>query len=159
MLTPHKKGQYALRAIYELARHMDDGPIKISNIAAAQGIPRRFLEVILNHLKGSGLVASKRGFYGGYFLSRSPEDITVGDVLRYLQKDHEETGCLACVSKKACPFLDRCAFTTLWQRVKAAAFKIYDATTMQDLLNTNEPNGQIMDQYGLGERASGAKEF
>jgi Rrf2 family transcriptional regulator, cysteine metabolism repressor len=159
MLTPQKKGQYALRAIYELARHMDGGPVKISDIAAAQGIPRRFLEVILNNLKGSGLVESKRGFYGGYLLSRAPEDITVGDVLRYLQKDQGETGCLACVSKKACPFLDRCAFTTLWQRVKRAAFQIYDATTMQDLLNTNEPDDKKMDQYELGERALGAKEF
>jgi Rrf2 family transcriptional regulator, cysteine metabolism repressor len=150
MLTPHKRGQYALRAIYELARHMDGGPVKISDIAAAQGIPRRFLEVILNHLKGSGLVESKRGFYGGYSLSKAPADITVGDVLRYLQKDHEKTGCLACVSMKACPFLERCAFTTLWQKVKRATFQIYDATSMQDLLNTNEPNEKIMDQYGLG---------
>ena len=99
---------------------------------------------------GSVLGLGSAIFYGGYFLSRAPEDITVGDVLRYLQKDQEETGCLACVSKKACPFLDRCAFTTLWQKVKTAAFKIYDATTMQDLLNTNEPNDKIMDQYGLG---------
>jgi len=159
MLTPHKKGQYALRAIYELAKRKDEGPTKISAIAAAQGIPRRFLEVILNQLKGSGLVASKRGFYGGYFLSKAPDEITVGDVLRYLQKDQEGAGCLACVSQKACPFLERCAFTTLWQKVKSAAFKIYDATTMQDLLNTNEPDDKPLGQYGLGERALGAKEY
>jgi len=159
MLTPHKKGQYALRAIYELAKRMDEGPTKISTIAAAQGIPRRFLEVILNQLKGSGLVDSKRGFYGGYYLSRAPQEISVGDVLRYLQKDQEGVGCLACVSRKACPFLDRCAFTMLWQKVKTAAYKIYDATTMQDLLNTNEPDDKILGQYELGERAPGAKEF
>ncbi len=139
MLTPHKKGQYALRAIYELSKRRDEGPTKISTIAAAQGIPQRFLEVILNQLKGSGLVDSKRGFYGGYHLSRPPQEITVGDVLRYLQKDQEGVGCLACGSRKACPFLDRCAFTALWHKVKTAAFKIFDATTMQDLLDTNEP--------------------
>jgi Rrf2 family protein len=144
MLTPHKKGQYALRAIYELAKRRDDGPTKISTIAAAQAIPRRFLEVILNQLKGSGLVESKRGFYGGYYLSRAPQEITVGDVLRYIQKDHAGVGCLACVSQKGCPFVDRCAFSTLWHRVRTAAYKIYDATTMQDLLNTNEPDDTIL---------------
>jgi Rrf2 family transcriptional regulator, cysteine metabolism repressor len=159
MLTPHKKGQYALRAIYELARRKDEGPTKISTIAAAQGIPRRFLEVILNQLKGSGLVESKRGFYGGYFLSKPPDKITVGDVLRYLQKDQYRAGCLACVSKNACPFLERCAFTTLWQKVKTAAFEIYDATSMQDLLNTNEPDDKNAGRYAMGERALGAKEY
>lgn len=135
MLIPHKKGQYALRAIYELARRQGEGPTKISAIATAQGIPRRFLEVILNQLKGSGLVESKRGFYGGYYLLKTPNNITVGDVLRYLQKDQEAAGCLACVSQKTCPFLDKCAFTALWRKVKIETFKLYDATTMQDLLN------------------------
>lgn len=137
MLTPTKKGQYALRAIFELAKRKDDGPVKICIIAEAQAIPPRFLEVILNQLKGSGLVESKRGFYGGYFLARQPSEITVGDVLRYLQKEMEASHCIACVSKKSCPFQDNCAFSSMWHRVKAAAYKIYDETTMQDLLNAN----------------------
>jgi Rrf2 family protein len=86
MFIPHKKSQYALRAIYELAKRKNAGPTKISKIAAAQGIPRRFLEVILNQLKSSGIVASKRGFYGGYFLTKSAEKVSVGDVLRFLEK-------------------------------------------------------------------------
>ena len=138
MLIPHKKGQYALRAIYELARRKGTGPTKISDIASAQAIPRRFLEVILHQLKGSGIVNSKRGFYGGYSLTKSPDQVTVGDVFRYLQKDADGSSCIACVSQKACPFLERCAFSNLWQEVKAAAFQIYDETTMQDLLDANE---------------------
>ena len=138
MLIPHKKGQYALRAIYELAKRKGEGPTKISEIAVAQAIPQRFLEVILNQLKGSGIVQSKRGFYGGYVLARSPEQVTIGDVFRYLQKDQDGSSCIACVSEKACPFLGRCAFSKLWQEVKTAAFQIYDKTTMQDLLDTNE---------------------
>lgn len=138
MLIPHKKGQYALRAIYELAKRKGGGPIKISDIAQAQAIPRRFLEVILNQLKGSGIVMSKRGFYGGYSLAKSPDQVTVGDVFRYLHKDEDGAKCIACVSQKACPFLDQCAFSNLWHEVKAAAFKIYDETTMQDLLDANE---------------------
>lgn len=139
MLTPSKKGQYALRAIYELAKRKDDGPVKISIIAEAQAIPRRFLEVILNQLKGSGMVESKRGFYGGYTLAKTPSQITVGDVLRYLQKGMESQPCIACMTQKSCPFLGNCAFSSMWYKVKAAAYKIYDETTMQDLLDANKP--------------------
>jgi Rrf2 family protein len=141
MLVPQKRSQYALRAIYELSKRMGQGPIKISDIAVAQAIPRRFLEVILNQLKGSGFVASKRGFYGGYALAMPPDQITVGDVFRYLEKDQEDSKCIACVSQKACPFLERCAFSNLWHAAKAAAFQIYDETTMQDLLDANEKAG------------------
>ncbi|MGD9246976.1 MAG: Rrf2 family transcriptional regulator [Desulfobacteraceae bacterium] len=138
MLIPHKRGQYALRAIYELAKRKGEGPTKISDIAIAQAIPQRFLEVILNQLKGSGIVASKRGFYGGYVLVKAPDQVTVGDVFRYLQKEKDTSSCIACVKKKACPFLEQCAFLSLWHDVKAAAFQIYDRTTMQDLLDANE---------------------
>jgi Rrf2 family protein len=141
MLIPHKKGQYALRAIFELAKRKGEGPTKISDIAIAQAIPRRFLEVILNQMKGSGIVSSKRGFYGGYILAVSPDQVSVGDVFRYLQKDQDQSGCIACVAQKACPFLDRCAFSNLWHQVKAAAFQIYDETTLQDLLDSNEMVG------------------
>ena len=141
MLIPHKRGQYALRAIYELAKRKGEGPTKISDIAVAQAIPQRFLEVILNQLKGSGIVASKRGFYGGYFLTKSPEEVTVGDIFRYLQKEHDNLSCIACVSEKDCPFIKSCAFSNLWLQVKTAAYDIYDETTMQDLLNANETAG------------------
>lgn len=158
MLTPPKKGQYALRAIYELARRKDQGPTKISTIAAAQAIPRRFLEVILNQLKGSGFVVSKRGFYGGYTLAKAPDQITVGGVLRYLLGDTESVRCLACVSQKGCPFLGQCAFLALWRKVRTAAYKIYDETTMQNLLDFNEPE-DMMAKYRLNERAFSAKEI
>lgn len=138
MLTPPKKGQYALRAIYELAKREGQGPVKISAIASAQAIPRRFLEVILNQLKGSGIVESKRGFYGGYSLVGTPAQTSVGDVLRYMQKDQNLSRCIACVSRQACPFIDQCAFALLWHKVQSAAYRIYDDTSMQDLLNTNE---------------------
>lgn len=140
MLTPPKKGQYALRAVYELARRKGEGPTKISTIASAQAIPRRFLEVILNQLKGSGIVESKRGFYGGYYLVKTPAQTSVGDILRYMQKEMDNASCIACVSEKSCPFLDQCAFSSLWHKVKEAAYRIYDNTSMQDLLNANEPD-------------------
>ena len=129
-----KRNQYALRAIFELAKHIGEGPTKISEIAEAQAIPLRFLEVILNQLKGSGLVDSKRGFYGGYFLTRSPEKITVGEILRFMQGTGSQAECIACVSKANCPFNGNCAFSSMWHEVKDAIFRVYDATTIRDLL-------------------------
>ena len=141
MLVPPKKNQYALRAIFELAKHMDQGPVKISDIASAQSIPLRFLEVILNQLKASGIVDSKRGFYGGYFLVKPPNQVSVGDVLRFLSRDLSPSDCIACVSKTSCPFDGRCAFSSMWIRVKQAAFNIYDETSFQDLIDREHDTG------------------
>lgn len=146
MLVPPKKNQYALRAIFELAKHMDQGPVKISDIAAAQSIPLRFLEVILNQLKGSGIVDSKRGFYGGYFLVKPPNEVSVGDVLRFLHRELPATDCIACVSKTSCPFDGRCAFSSMWIRVKQAAFNIYDETSFQDLIDREQGAGRQLEQ-------------
>lgn len=133
-ITP-RKNQYALRAIFELAKHRGQGPKKISEIAENQAIPLRFLEVILSQLKGSGLVESKRGFYGGYVLTRPPDKISVGEVIRYMDKPSTSKACAACVSSKNCPFCGKCAFASMWNQVNDAIFEIYDSTTIQDLLN------------------------
>ena len=135
-ITP-RKNQYALRAIFELAKHRDKGPTKISDIADAQSIPLRFLEVILNKLKGSGLIDAKRGFYGGYFLTRSPEQITVADVMSFLQGSPKAVQCAACVVKAKCPHGHRCAFSSMWNRVNRAIAQVYTETTIQDLLDND----------------------
>ncbi|MDI6797302.1 MAG: Rrf2 family transcriptional regulator [Desulfatibacillaceae bacterium] len=134
MLITQKK-QYALRAIFELAKRHGRGPIKISTIARVQAIPMRFLEVILNELKKSGFVSAKRGYQGGYYLLRRPRDIAVGDVIRFMDKTGEgEQDCIACVSKDSCPFDGQCALSPMWEKVWESLFCVYDGTTMQDLL-------------------------
>jgi Rrf2 family cysteine metabolism transcriptional repressor len=129
-----QRNQYALRAIVELAKRVGAGPVKVSEIAAAQAIPRRFLEVILGQLKGSGLVTAKRGYHGGYVLLREPDQITVGTVIRYLQGEPDPKDCQNCVFKLQCPTDRECAFASLWNRVNEAVFTIFDATTIKDLV-------------------------
>ncbi len=145
MLTT-KKNQYAIRAIFELARQKGKGPIKISHIAKAQNIPVRFLEVILGQLKSSGLVKSKRGFYGGYELVPSPGEVTVGRIMRFMQRDLEPTECFALVPENNCPFIGKCAFFPMWSKVKEAIFSVYDETTMQNLIDVDVEDGN----YPLG---------
>jgi Rrf2 family protein len=76
------KADYAVRAAVELAAGHESGPIKGEQIADAQEIPLRFLENILGDLRHHGLVESRRGAEGGYWLSRPPDDITIGEVMR-----------------------------------------------------------------------------
>jgi Rrf2 family protein len=135
MLIAPKKSQYALRAIFELAKRADHGLTKTGTISSAQSIPRRFLETILGHLKNKGLVTSKRGFYGGYALARPPGQITVGQVLGFLDDAKEPVECLVCISRSRCPFKGHCAFFPFWDRVNQAIRIICNQTTMQDLID------------------------
>ena len=134
MLVTQKK-QYALRAIFELARQQGDEPVKNAMIAEAQAIPLRFLEVIMGQLKRAGLVDSKRGFSGGYTLAQPPNQICVGDIFRVLDQEDNAQGCMACASKGNCPFLGDCVFMKLWDHAQRAMDTVYDQTTIQALID------------------------
>src|SRR5215217_5241070 len=79
------KADYAVRAALELAAAPDGEPVKGEHLAESQGIPLQFLEHILLDLKHARLVRAKRGARGGYWLARSPDDITVADVIRAVE--------------------------------------------------------------------------
>jgi Rrf2 family protein len=134
MLVTQKK-QYALRAIFELAKQPDNDPVKTSTIAEAQSIPLRFLEVIMGQLKRGGIVDSKRGFFGGYTLVQPPDQIRVGDIFRQLDKEDKAETCMACASTKNCPFLGDCVFMELWDQAQKAMEAVYDQTTIQSLID------------------------
>ena len=75
------RGDYASRALLSLALDGVDTPVSVRDIATRTGLPQPYLEQILLALKGAGLVRSKRGVGGGYVLARSPDDITLGDIV------------------------------------------------------------------------------
>ena len=79
------KVDYAIRAAVELAAIGDRGPVKGERIAQAQEIPLKFLENILGDLRHAGIVRSQRGAEGGYWLARSPEEITLAEVMRAVE--------------------------------------------------------------------------
>lgn len=129
-----QRTRYALRAIFELAKRFGQGPVKIAVIAEAQAIPVRFLEVILSQLKQSGSVDSRRGNDGGYFLVRSPETLTVGEVMRFVQGPIRAVGCLAEEAKDRCLLYGDCVFLPMWQKAAEAVSEIYDNTTFRELV-------------------------
>ena len=79
------KGEYAIRAMLDLAMHRGRALVPIQEIAGRQGIPQRYLEQVLLALKRAGLLTSKRGSTGGYHLTEAPEEVTVGSILRAVE--------------------------------------------------------------------------
>jgi Rrf2 family protein len=130
-----QKNQYAIRAVFELAKRRDQGPIKINEIAQAQKIPTRFLEIILNQLKHGGLLESKRGFYGGYTLIRSPDEITVGVILRMMDKSSDSLYRITGMVRDDQQFEGSGIFLSMWTKAHRAMIDVLDNTTIQNLLD------------------------
>ena len=129
-----QKCQYAVRAVFELAKRQGTGATKIGDIAEAQAIPTRFLENILNHLKGGGFVESVRGKDGGYLLVRSARKLAVGEIIRFIDGPLTPVDCSVGGKKGACSMYGHCVFLSLWKRAQDALEQVYDATTFHDLV-------------------------
>lgn len=132
-----QKCQYALRAIFELSRRQGNGVTPISALAEAQAIPSRFLEQILGQLRQGGFVESRRGVRGGYRLVAPPEQLTVGQIIEFIDGPLTIVRCLG-HSGTACRLTGHCAFTDLWERARRALTEVYHRTSFQDLVRQHE---------------------
>ena len=136
-----QKAKYALRALLLLAKEYDRGPIQISDIAQTEGIPKKFLELILLDLKKHGILHSKKGVGGGYFLGKPPEAISLGQVIRILDGPLAP---LPCVSQTAylkceeCEDETTCGIRMVMKDVRDATAGILDGTSLADVLKRIE---------------------
>ena len=128
-----QKCQYALRAVYEITLRQQQWPVKSTEIAQAQDIPPRFLENILAQLKHGGFIDSKRGKEGGYMLSDPDRDITVGDIIRFVQGPLVPVHCMV-EGYQDCTLAGSCPFAPMWRRATDAVLQVYDHTTIRDLI-------------------------
>ena len=127
------KGDYASKAVLDLALHYDHGKIQITDIANRQDIPLKYLSQILLILKGAGYVQSRRGPNGGYWLAKTPAEITLGEIVRLMDGP---TSPIACVSKTGyikCADEPFCPFVEIWVKVRDAVNEIVDHTTFEDI--------------------------
>ncbi|NLF31922.1 MAG: Rrf2 family transcriptional regulator [Planctomycetes bacterium] len=143
-----QKCQYAVRAVLELARRYRQGPVPAGEVAASQGIPQRFLEVILNELKPSGLVESRRGAQGGYSLSRDPRSITVGQVIRLIEGPLDPVRTEAGPPGGDLPWGTR-ALHELWDRAGRAVDSVYDSVTFHDLVDRERSLRRSVADYSI----------
>ena len=146
-----QKCQYALRAMFELAKQHGRGPVKISEIAEHQAIPARFLEVILSEMKQGGFVGSRRGSEGGYLLVRPPEGVTVGAIIRFVEGPFAPVPCIEDdAAARRCALYPRCVFMPMWDKVRRAISEIYDTTTLADLVEQEAlRSSQNVSQYSI----------
>lgn len=144
-----QKCQYGLRAMFELSLRYGEGPVKIADIAENQAIPPRFLEVILSQLKQGGFVESRRGSEGGYFLSVAPADLTVGDIIRFIEGPVEPAGCDRGRGDK-CPLLGDCVFQSMWESLGDAISEVYDSTNFLSLIEEyRHKKSEYVPQYSI----------
>jgi len=139
------KGEYALRAVFDLAGRGGSEPVKIADIAARQGIPQKFLELILSQLKQGGFLGSRRGADGGYFLAKPASQITVGDVLRYID------GPISPARRQQRTKLPPDSpFPELWKQVEEALCSVVDRTTFADLVERwREKNSRLVANWQI----------
>jgi Rrf2 family protein len=120
-----------------LAEEFGQGPVVISSLAEREGIPRKFLELILLELKNQGILGSKKGKGGGYFLARPPYSIHIGDVLRALDGPLAMTSCVSHSSYRRCEeCIDErtCGVRLVMKDVRDSTARILDTTTLADVV-------------------------
>lgn len=131
-----KKAKYALQALLQLAEEYDRGPVLIADLAEREGIPKKFLELILLELRNQGILQSKKGKGGGYFLGKPPKAITLGQVIRILDGPLAP---LPCVSQTAymkcqeCRDEETCGIRLVMKQVRDATAKVLDSTSLADV--------------------------
>jgi len=129
-----QKCQYALRALFELAKRQGEGVVRAADIAANQAIPKRFLEVILHQLRQGGFVDSQRGKEGGFYLGRPAEAITVGEIIRFIDGPINPVDCQLGKPHFHCDLKGSCVFMGLWDEARHALEQVYDTKTLKDLV-------------------------
>lgn len=133
-----QKGLYALQAMMMLARHHQQGAIKIREIAYEEGLPEKFLELILLELKNARLVESVRGAKGGYQLRRTPAEIPLSEVIRLIDGPLAPFGDAEQLRELIGRDLPQRTLYQVFLDVRDAAAKILDHTTLADLLANDD---------------------
>ena len=132
------KGRYALRVMIDLAEHDDGLYIPLKEIAARQDISEKYLESIVKLLTRNGDLVGVRGKGGGYRLTRSPEEYTVGSILRLTEKTLAPVACMA-EGAPACGRAGVCTTRAMWQGLDKLIADYFDGITLEDLAEGRLP--------------------
>jgi Rrf2 family iron-sulfur cluster assembly transcriptional regulator len=130
------RGDYAARALLSLALHTEHGgPTSVRDIADRTGLPQPYLEQILLALKGAGLVRSKRGVGGGYVLARSPDEITLGEIVSAVDGPIAVGDFGLPHENGACEHEGQCVLLDVWANVGEHMRRHLDGITLADCVS------------------------
>jgi Rrf2 family protein len=130
-----KRSQYAFKALAYLTRQYKKGPVLISEIANKQKIPLKFLETILLELKNAGILDSKKGKGGGYYLNKDPASVRIATIIRLVNGPIAMLPCVSLYFYKRCADCDEknCALHDMMIQVRDATLNIVEQRTLNDL--------------------------
>ncbi len=132
-----KKTTYGLKAVIYLAKKSDSNPVLITDLAREEGIPKKFLEAILLELRKEGILESKKGKGGGYFLGRLPDEITIGQVIKVLDGPLGESS----FSNKTDEDNE---IKAIMKEVRDAMSNILDRTTLADVIERTRSGKNVL---------------
>jgi len=137
MYAISKKSKYGLRALLALARRYNQGPVLIAELSESQCIPKKFLELILLELRHKGILGSKKGKGGGYFLARVPGSISIGEIIRSLDGPLAPVSCVSQTAYRTCEECEdeaTCGIRAVMQDVRDTTAQILDRESLADML-------------------------
>ena len=139
------KGEYGVRLMVQLGRRFGAGPASLTEIAAAEDLPKAYLEQLAFVLRDAGLVISTRGARGGYALARPPRDIPMSEVLRALEGPLAPMICATDDPNHAldCDRTSTCTVNFLWIRVRDAIAGALETMTLADLVPQRRPDNLL----------------
>lgn len=149
MLRLSTKGQYGVRALYEIANGYPDKPVTIREISDKQDVSVSYLEQILNKLRKAGFIRSIKGPGGGYLLNKSPNEITIASILKELEGPFAITSCLD--PEEGCIRIDSCVAHLLWKSLGEQIEAFLNTITLSNLLSGD------LDKKKLSRKSRGKK--
>ncbi|GAA4268441.1 RrF2 family transcriptional regulator [Hyunsoonleella aestuarii] len=133
-----KKTKYGLKALTYISRTKSDSPVQVSTISKSEQIPQKFLESILLTLRKAGILGSKKGKHGGYYLRHEPSEIKMTDVMRVLEGPIAMVPCVSLNYYEKCddcPDENKCSVHRLMIQVRDNTLSVFRNTTLEDLSN------------------------
>ena len=132
------KGRYALRVLIDMAEHQSENYVPLKEIAQRQDISEKYLESIVKALVKGGILTGLRGKGGGYRLSRSPEQFTVGGILRMTEGSLAPVSCLE-EGAAPCVRMNACRTLSMWQGLDRLIQEYLEHYTIADLMQAEQP--------------------
>lgn len=136
------QSRYGVRAIFDIAYHSEGLETQVKDISRREGISPRYIEQIFQKLKKAGIIGSKRGPSGGYFLNKKPEEITVGEIIRITEGNINPVLCVSSEdSSKPCEKSGECVTQIVWNGAGARLREYFDSITIKDLCKMAQEMG------------------
>jgi len=132
------RSRYGTRMMLDLAQHYDQGPVQMGEISKRENISVKYLEQLIIPLKKANFIKSVRGPKGGHMLAKSPEEITVGDIVRILEGGITLSSCIE--NPEVCDRTTRCLVRGVWEETTKVMYDKLNSVTLSKMINESACN-------------------